>query len=75
MAAITIQRFHEDIEAAEKAAMEGPVFIFEDGRPRHVLIDMKEYHRLNLASTTPPFRISLPFQTKNTSSGNRNVCT
>lgn len=47
MTSVTIQHFHEDVEAVEQASASGPVFITtEDGNPKCVLIDIGFYRRL-----------------------------
>ncbi len=53
MTSVTIQSFHEDVQAAEQASAAGPVFITEDGQPKRVLIDIAEYRRLNPTSIPP----------------------
>lgn len=38
--------FTRDVSAAKRAAVEGPVFITDRGRPAFALINIDEYHRL-----------------------------
>lgn len=40
---ISSREFNHDISKAKKAALLGPVFITDRGRPGHVLISFKEY--------------------------------
>ena len=47
MTSVTIQRFHEDVEATEEASQSGPVLITsEHGEPKCVLIDIQDYLKL-----------------------------
>jgi PHD/YefM family antitoxin component YafN of YafNO toxin-antitoxin module len=43
---ITSREFNQDTSAAKKAAQRGPVFITDRGRAAHVLLTIKDYHRL-----------------------------
>lgn len=43
---LTSREFNQDTSRAKRAAVEGPVFITDRGRPAHVLLSIKEYHRL-----------------------------
>ncbi|MFN0100508.1 MAG: type II toxin-antitoxin system Phd/YefM family antitoxin [Bryobacteraceae bacterium] len=47
--AITIlssRPFNRDTSGAKKAAKDGPVFITDGGKPRHVPLNIEEYRRL-----------------------------
>lgn len=48
---ITSREFNHDTGRAKRAAVEGPVFITDRGRPAHVLLSIEEYRRL---SPEPP---------------------
>jgi prevent-host-death family protein len=43
---ITSRDLHQNIGRAKKAALNGPVFITDHGKPGHVLLSMAEYQRL-----------------------------
>ena len=43
---LTSREFNQDTGKAKKAAMKGPVFITDRGRPAHVLLSIEEYRRL-----------------------------
>ena len=38
--------FTRDVSAAKRAALEGPVFITDRGRPAFALLKMEDYHRI-----------------------------
>ena len=42
----TSREFNQDAARAKKAALAGPVFITDRGRPAHVLLSIGEYQRL-----------------------------
>lgn len=48
MASTTIssRELNQDISKAMKAAINGPVFITDRGRPAYVLLSIDEYHRI-----------------------------
>ncbi len=48
MAATTLssREFNQDTGRAKKAALDGPVFITDRGKPAHVLLSIEEYQRL-----------------------------
>ena len=41
------REFTRDVSAAKRAAMEGPVFITDRGRPAFALLTIEDYYRLN----------------------------
>ena len=41
------REFTRDVSAAKRAALEGPVFITDRGRPAFALLKMEDYHRLS----------------------------
>lgn len=43
---LTSREFNHDSARAKKAALKGPVFITDRGRPAHVLLSIDEYQRL-----------------------------
>ena len=40
------REFNQDAGKAKKAALRGPVFITDRGRPAHVLLSIEEYQKL-----------------------------
>lgn len=43
---ICARAFHQDAGGAKLAALDGPVFIADRGRPSHVLLSIEAYERL-----------------------------
>jgi len=43
---VTSREFNQYAARAKKAALNGPVFISDRGRPTHVLLSIEEYERL-----------------------------
>ena len=43
---LTSREFNQDSGRAKKAALEGPVFITDRGKPAHVLLSIEEYRRI-----------------------------
>ena len=43
---LSSRQFNQDVGRAKKAALSGPVFITDRGRPAHVLLCIEEYQRL-----------------------------
>lgn len=43
---ITSREFNQDASGAKRAAMDGPVFITDRGRPAHVLLSIEHYRQL-----------------------------
>ncbi|NTV10042.1 MAG: type II toxin-antitoxin system Phd/YefM family antitoxin [Zoogloea sp.] len=43
---LSSREFNQDTSGAKKAAMNGPVFITDRGRPAHVLLTMQDYQKL-----------------------------
>lgn len=52
---ISSRRFNQDAGGAKRAALEGPVFITDRGRPAHVLLNIDAYRALigEAAETAP----------------------
>ena len=43
---LSSREFNQDVSRAKKAALQGPVFITDRGKPAHVLLSIDEYLRL-----------------------------
>lgn len=43
---LSSRELNQDVTRAKKAAMSGPVFITDRGKPAHVLLSMEQYQRL-----------------------------
>lgn len=43
---ISSRELNQDLARAKRAALEGPVFITDRGRPAHVLMSFAEYQRI-----------------------------
>lgn len=43
---LSSREFNQDLGRAKRAALDGPVFITDRGRPAHVLLSIEEYRRL-----------------------------
>ncbi|MCQ4317829.1 type II toxin-antitoxin system Phd/YefM family antitoxin [Stutzerimonas zhaodongensis] len=43
---LSSREFDQDTSGAKRAALSGPVFITDRGRPAHVLLSIEEYQRL-----------------------------
>jgi prevent-host-death family protein len=60
--------FNQDVTAAKRASLDGPVFITDRGKPAHVLLNIDEYRRLAgmgrslLDALTPPADLDLDFE-------------
>lgn len=48
---LSSRAFNHDTGSAKKAALQGPVFITDRGRPAHVLLSIEDYQRLAGACT------------------------
>jgi len=46
MTIVSSQEFDQNIGHAKQAALHGPVFIADQGKPAHVLLSIEEYQRL-----------------------------
>ena len=44
--------FNQDTSGAKKAALRGPVFITDRGRPAHVLLSIEDYQKLTSRGMT-----------------------
>lgn len=43
---LSSREFNQDASRAKKAALNGPVFITDRGRPAHVLLSIEEYRKI-----------------------------
>lgn len=43
---VSSRELNHDVARAKRAAIDGPVFITDRGRPAHVLLSIEEYRRL-----------------------------
>ncbi|MFT4256449.1 MAG: type II toxin-antitoxin system Phd/YefM family antitoxin [Pseudoxanthomonas sp.] len=43
---LSSRELNQDVGRAKRAALQGPVFITDRGRPAHVLLSIEEYERL-----------------------------
>jgi prevent-host-death family protein len=46
MLTMSSREFNQDAGQAKRAAMDGPVFITDRGRPAHVLLSIEDYRKL-----------------------------
>ena len=44
---VSSREFNQDISAAKRAAIEGPVIITDRGKPAHVLLSMEHYQSIS----------------------------
>jgi len=54
--------FNQDTSRAKKAAMAGPVFITDRGKPAHVLLSIEEYQRLTGGARKIADALAMPDQ-------------
>ena len=47
----TSRQFNQDTSRAKQAALQGPVFITDRGRPAHVLLSIEHYQQLSHGGT------------------------
>ena len=43
---VTSREFNQDVSKVKRAALNGPVFITDRGRPAHVLLAIQDYEKL-----------------------------
>ena len=60
LSTITSRVFNQDTSGAKRAAMSGPVFITDRGRPAHVLLSMADYRRLTQPSGSIADMLGMP---------------
>lgn len=52
--------FNQNTGRAKKAAVQGPVFITERGRPAHVLLSIEQYERLTVRHRNIADALAMP---------------
>ena len=57
---LSSRQFNQDASKAKKAAIEGPVFITDRGRPAHVLLTFDEYKRITGGRTKIADLLAMP---------------
>lgn len=57
---LSSRQFNQDASKAKKAAMAGPVFITDRGRPAHVLLTFEEYRKLTGGRTKIADLLAMP---------------
>lgn len=57
---ISSREFNQDTGRAKKAALKGPVFITDRGKPAHVLLSVEDYRRLTACTEDVVDRLSMP---------------
>ena len=61
---LSSRAFNQDAGRAKKAAINGPVFITDRGRPAHVLLTISEYQRITGKSTSIVELLAMPSVTE-----------
>jgi prevent-host-death family protein len=54
------REFNQDVDAAKKAARQGPVFITDQGKPSPVLLSIEEYPRITATRESLADRLATP---------------
>jgi prevent-host-death family protein len=57
---LSSREFNQDTSRAKKAALEGPVFITDRGKPAHVLLSIEEYRRITGAPRKIADALAMP---------------
>lgn len=57
---LSSREFNQDAGRAKKAALNGPVFITDRGKPAHVLLSIEEYLRITGQKLTVVDLIAMP---------------
>ncbi len=57
---LSSRQFNQDASKAKRAAMAGPVFITDRGRPAHVLLTFAEYKRITGGRTKIADLLAMP---------------
>ena len=60
LSTVTSRAFNQDTCGAKRAAMSGPVFITDRGRPAHVLLSMTDYLKLTQPSGSIADMLGMP---------------
>ena len=57
---LSSREFNQDTSRAKKAALAGPVFITDRGKPAHVLLSIEEYQRITGKRRSVVDALSMP---------------
>lgn len=57
---LSSREFNQNTSRAKKAAVKGPVFITDRGKPAHVLLSIEDYQRLTEGQGSLIDRLGLP---------------
>ncbi len=57
---LSARQFNQDASKAKKAAMLGPVFITDRGRPAHVLLTFEAYKKITFTPTKIADLLAMP---------------
>ena len=57
---LSSRQFNQDSSKAKKAAMDGPVFITDRGRPAHVILSFDEYKKISGRRTKIADLLAMP---------------
>ena len=57
---LSSREFNQDVGRAKKAALRGPVFITDRGRPAHVLLSFEAYQRLSATGASLVELLAMP---------------
>jgi prevent-host-death family protein len=57
---LSSREFNQDTSKAKKAALRGPVFITDRGRPAHVLLSIEQYEAITGSSASIIDLLALP---------------
>lgn len=60
MAHFTSKEFNQNLSKAKKAALDGPVFVTDRGKPSHVLLSYREYQKITYNSENILQALSMP---------------
>ena len=57
---LSSREFNHDAGRAKKAALSGPVFITDRGRPKHVLLSIEDYRQLTHCQSSITELLAMP---------------
>jgi len=57
---LSSREFNQDTSRAKKAALDGPVFITDRGKPAHVLLSIEDYRRLTQRGRSIKDALAMP---------------
>ena len=57
---LSSREFNQDTGLAKRAALEGPVFITDRGKPSHVLMTIEQYQKLTSSSQSIIDMLAMP---------------